>query len=218
MLKQYRVILFDLDGTLTDPKEGITKSAAYALHRLGIEVENPDDLCCFIGPPLIDSFQEYCGLARSQAELAVQYYRERFREKGVFENLLLGGVPPMLQDLKKQGKRLAVASSKPEVFAKQIAEYFEIAPYFDFICGCGLDGARNTKAEVIAYALKKLGSPSRDSVVMVGDRKHDIIGARENGIDSIGVLVGYGSREELEAAGASEIAATIEQLHTMLEG
>lgn len=216
MLKQFNTVLFDLDGTLTDPKEGITKSAAYALHRLGIEVKHLDDLCCFIGPPLIDSFQEYCGLSKEQAELAVRYYRERFRTKGVFENILLDGVIPMLQALKEQGKRLAIASSKPEVFAKQIAEHFEIAPYFDFICGCGLDGARNTKAEVIAYAMEKLSNPSKESVVMVGDRKHDIIGAAQNGIDSIGVLVGYGSREELETAGANEIAETIEQLKMML--
>ena len=216
MKVNYTTILFDLDGTLTDPKEGITKSAAYALQKFGIPVENLDDLCCFIGPPLIDSFREYYGMDEEQASLAVNYYRERFREKGILENRLLDGVIPMLQRLSERGKRLAIATSKPEVFARQIAENFGIAPYFDYICGCGLDGERNTKSEVISYALDQYGNPPKSTVVMIGDRKHDIIGAKQNQIASIGVLVGYGSYQELEEAGADKIVKTISDLEQLL--
>ena len=197
--------LFDLDGTLTDPKEGITKSVSYALNSFGIQVASLDDLVTFIGPPLRDSFRKYFHFTEKETEIAVGKYREYFSETGIFENFLYQGVSEVLEQLKAHGITMVIATSKPTVFAKKITEHFGIRKYFDLIAGSELDGTRSRKSEVIDCALNLVDPLRKKLPVMIGDREHDIIGARETGIDSIGVTWGYGSRMELEAAKATRI-------------
>ncbi len=209
-------ILFDLDGTLTDPGEGITNSVAYALRAYGIEVEDKSSLNVFIGPPLHESFQKYFGFSTLLSFDAVTKYREYYRDRGIFENLLYDGVCEMLSSLKKAGKTLIMATSKPTVFADRIACHYGIREYFDVLVGSELDGTRVDKAEVIEEALKQAGSPSREKCVMVGDRLHDIVGAQKNSLFSVGVLYGYGDREELQSAGAHHIVATVSELSEYL--
>jgi len=197
--------LFDLDGTLTDPKEGITKSVSYALNSFGIQVASLDDLVTFIGPPLRDSFRKYFRFTEKETEIAVGKYREYFSETGIFENFLYQGVSEVLEQLRTHGITMVIATSKPTVFAEKIAEHFGIRKYFDLIAGSELDGTRSRKSEVIDCALNLVDPLRKKLPVMIGDREHDIIGARETGIDSIGVTWGYGSRMELEAAKAARI-------------
>ena len=216
-------ILFDLDGTLTDPKEGITRAVQYALRSYGIEEEDLDSLCPFIGPPLFDSFQEFYGFGDEQARQAILDFQTYFKRQGMFENQVYDGMAQMLSDLKKTGVRLAVATSKPEPFAKRILEHFGLSCYFDRVCGANLDETRVRKGEVIAYALEELDlckekCPDwRKEVLMVGDRKHDVQGAHEHGIPCVGVLYGYGSRTELEAAEAEFLMEDVDMLGTFLE-
>lgn len=217
-MKEYEYILFDLDGTLTDPAVGITKSVAYALGKFGIEVSDITQLNHFIGPPLLDSFMECYGFDKEKAQTAIDYYRERFKVKGIYENVVYGGVPEMLRALKNSGKKLILATSKPEPFAKEILRHFGLEEYFDYAAGSNFDGTRTAKAEVIEYALEAAGVTDKSAAIMVGDRKHDIFGAYKTGLDSIGVLYGYGSREELEAAGATYIAETVEDLTKLILG
>ena len=213
-------ILFDLDGTLTDPKEGITKSVQYALDHYGIHVEDLDSLIPFIGPPLMDSFEEFYGFSPRQAREGVQVYREYFTDRGWRENEVFPGIPQMLGKLKAAGKKLYVATSKPEVFALRILDHFGLTEYFDGVGGADLEETRTKKADVIRYTLKKAGisleGENREQAVMVGDREHDILGAKAVGIDSVGVLYGYGSREELTGAGASALAERPEDLVFLL--
>lgn len=214
MNKNY--MLFDLDGTLTDPQEGITNSVAYALEQYGIHIEEKAELNKFIGPPLKDSFMEYYGFSDEQAEEAVWKYREYFNEEGIFENKVYPGIPEMLQHLKEQGKVLIVATSKPTVYAKRILERFELIKYFDDVQGSELDGRRTKKDEVISYALDQNHISDKNRVVMIGDREHDMIGAKKCGLESIGVLFGYGTREELEKSGADKIADSVQMLEKLL--
>ena len=209
---KYQTILFDLDGTLTDPGEGITRSVAYALESFGIHVPDRKVLYPFIGPPLLDSFMEFYGFSEKDARQAIEKYREYFGKQGIFENELYSGVPEALEELKKAGGRLVLATSKPEPYAKEILEHFHLMGYFDFVSGSQLDGTRSKKEEVIAYALGHCGKGAEDKALMVGDRKHDVQGALENGLPCAGVLYGYGSREELEQAGAQWILETPAQL------
>ncbi len=209
-------LLFDLDGTLTDPKEGITKSVQYALNAFGIQVEDREQLCCFIGPPLKDSFMEYYGFTEEEAIKGVISYREYFKEKGMLDNKVYEGVQSVLESLVKKGKKLYVASSKPEIFVKKILEHFKLDSYFTFIGGADLEGTRDKKADVIRYVLKECNLTDLSKIVMIGDRKHDVLGAKEVGIDSVGVLYGFGSRQELEDAGADLIAETIFDLQNLL--
>lgn len=211
----YKNVLFDLDGTLTEPAEGITNSVAYALRKFGIEEERRK-LLRFIGPPLRDSFMEYYGFSEQESELAVAYYREYFRAGGIFENRVYDGIEELLDELKREGKTIVLATSKPEEFAAMILEHFDLMKYFDFVAGATMDETRNAKADVIRYALEKAGIADARSAVMVGDRKHDVMGARENGLNSIGVLYGYGDRKELEAAGATYIVETVTELRNFL--
>lgn len=214
MEKQY--ILFDLDGTLTDPMIGITKSVQYALRAYGIEVERLEDLCPFIGPPLRDSFMKYYGFDPDQATEAIWKYREYFSVTGLYENKEYAGIKEMLSALQAAGKKLYVATSKPELFAKKILEHFQMAEYFTFIGGASMDEVRVKKGDVIRYVLEENQITDLCQVVMAGDREHDVIGAKEAGVESIGVLYGYGSREELEAAGADKIVSTVEELRNLL--
>lgn len=211
----YQKICFDLDGTLTDPKLGITKSVQYALKSFGIEVADLDELEPFIGPPLKGSFMEQYGMSEEDAVRAIAYYREYFREQGMLENEIYPGIPALLRDLRLQGKKLMVATSKPTVFAVPILEHFQIAHYFEEIAGSELDGTRSDKAEVIQHVLER-HPLACTQVVMIGDRKHDIIGAHKNQIDSIGVAYGYGSMEELKQSKPVYIVDTVEQLAALL--
>ena len=215
-MQNKNVVLFDLDGTLTDPALGITKSVAYALESFGIHTDDLGMLCKFIGPPLKDSFMEYYGFSEEQALAGVEKYREYFRDKGIYENKLYPGIKEMLEKLKDNGMKVILATSKPKIFADIILEHFDIMKYFDLVCGCELDGTRGKKSEVIRYALDTAGISEPDSAVMVGDRKHDVIGAKEVGIMCIGVLFGYGGYEELKEAGADEIVETVEELGEVL--
>lgn len=207
-MAKYQYYLFDLDGTLTDSGMGITNSVKHALKKYGIEEQNMETLKKFIGPPLAESFQKYYGFSVEESKRAIGYYREYYQRDGIFENEVYDGIPELLETLKGAGKTLIVATSKPELFAEQILEHFKLAPYFDCIAGASMDESRVDKAEVIAYALKKYGTEKKEGMVMIGDREHDIIGAKKNGLDSIGVLFGYGSREELEKARADHIVET----------
>ena len=208
----YQYILFDLDGTLTDPKLGITKSVAYALKSYGIQVDDLDSLLKFIGPPLQESFVKYYGFSEEQGAEAVEKYREYFKPYGIYENKVYDGVENMLTELVKCGKKVILATSKPTVFANVILEYFHLDKYFTCAVGSELDGSRVKKGEVITEALRRAGVTDKSLAVMIGDREHDILGAKENGIDSIGVLYGYGDRAEHEAAGAGMIVESVEEL------
>jgi phosphoglycolate phosphatase len=212
----YEYILFDLDGTLTDSGIGITNSVMYALQKYGIEVSDRNQLYKFVGPPLLDSFEKFYGFSKEEAKTAVEYFREYYRDKGIFENLVYDGFQDLLKSLKDKRKILIVATSKSEVFAKQILEHFDIAKYFTYIAGSNLDGTRVKKGEVIKYALESCNIIDLSKAIMIGDREHDIIGAKEVGISSIGVLFGYGDRNELEKAGADFIVDTVEDIGKVL--
>lgn len=205
-MAKYHYYLFDLDGTITDSEMGITNSVKHALKKYGIEETDQDKLRKFVGPPLADSFMKYYGFTKEQAQKGIEYYREYYTNGGMFENEVYDGIPELLQKLKDAGKVLIVATSKPELFAKQILEHFDLSKYFDCIAGASMDESRVNKDEVIAYALDLYGiSEHKEEMVMIGDREHDIFGAKKNDLDSIGVLFGFGDLKELQAAGADYI-------------
>ncbi len=208
----YQTVLFDLDGTLTDPGVGITNSVMYALKKYGIEVSDRRELYKFIGPPLQESFESFYDFSEEKAREAVSYYREHYSKTGIFENKVYEGMEETLKKLKNSGKNLVVATAKPELFANQILEHFHLSRYFSFVAGANMDGTRTRKEEVIDYALKSCGISEHSQTVMVGDRKHDVLGAARFGIDTIGVLYGYGTREELEQAGAAYFAERPEDI------
>ena len=213
----YQYLLFDLDGTLTNPKEGITKSVQYALHHFGIDVYDPYTLTSYIGPPLIPSFMEFHGLTQEQALEALQVDRQRFASVGRFENEVLEGVPEMLCALKQKGRFLAVASSKPEAYVIRILEHFDLLQYFDEVVGASMDEKRSAKKDVIEEALHRMGkAPGDRNVLMIGDRMHDIEGARLCGLDSLGVYTGFAADGELEAAGATYVFHSIRSMADFL--
>ena len=218
----FQYCLFDLDGTLTDPREGITKSVQYALRKQGIEEPDITKLEFFIGPPLRDTFMKYYDMSREKAEESVAFYRERFAPIGVLENQIFDGVAELLAALKKQGVKVAIATSKPTVFVQQILEHFEIARYFDVIVGSELDGRRDSKEEVVEEALRQLEILQMDDAVkkslcaMIGDREYDIQGAKAHGLTGVGVRFGFAKEGELEAAGADFIVETVAQLQQLL--
>lgn len=208
----YQYVLFDLDGTLTNPEIGITNCVMYALEKFHIQVEDRKVLYPFIGPPLTYSFQTYYGFSEEESELAVKYYRERFSVKGLYENEVYDGVENMLQELKQSGKIIVLATSKPEEYAIEILKHFDLYKYFDSIAGATMDGSRGEKADVIRYALEIAGIDDSSKAIMVGDRNYDILGAKEHGLDSIGVLFGFGDYEELTNAGATHIVKTVQEI------
>ncbi len=212
----YQYILFDLDGTLTNSELGITTCVQHALKKFGIEVDDRSKLRPFIGPPLGESFRVYYGLSEEESEQAIRYYRERFSVKGLYENEVYEGVEKTLQTLKDSGKKLIIATSKPEKFTLLILEHFDLLKYFDFVAGATLDGSRGEKADVIRYALEMYGIEDKSEVIMIGDRKFDILGAKENGLASMGVLYGFGDKEELTEAGADCIVETAEDIVKVL--
>ena len=212
---QEKCILFDLDGTLTDPFRGITRSVQYSLEKFGIHAVL-EELKCFIGPPLIDSYEKYFDFSEEQAKLAVGYYRELYNDGGAkFDNRVYDGIPEMLGKLRNSGKKIILATSKPLIFAEQILEHFGLQKYFDRCFGCELDGRRTRKDEVIEYAVEQYEINKNDAV-MVGDREQDVIGAHKNGIKCIGVRWGYAEENELEEYGADWIVSTIEELERIL--
>lgn len=204
----YRYVFFDLDGTITDPGMGITNSVMYALDKYNIKVENRSELYPFIGPPLHESFQKYFSFSEEESFRAVEYYREYYRTDGIYENRVYDGVEEMLKALKEQGRTIVLATSKPEQFAIEILEHFHLMQYFDVVAGATMDAARVDKSDVIAYAIRQGNISDKKSTIMVGDREYDILGAKANGMSSIGVLYGYGSEEELKKAGATHLAAS----------
>lgn len=212
-MKQY--LLFDLDGTLTDPMVGITSSVQYALEKFGIHVRYLKELIPFIGPPLAESFQKFYGFSKEDAEKAIQYYREYYAPKGIFENEVYEGIPEMLAHLTEAGFTLLVATSKPTVFARKVLKHFGMEDYFSFVGGSELDGSRTKKAEVISYILKTCGIEAKEAI-MIGDRRHDIEGGKDCGLESVGVLYGYGTEQELTEAGADHIIRTVAELEDYL--
>ncbi|TYS86106.1 HAD family hydrolase [Rossellomorea aquimaris] len=217
-MNNYKIILFDLDGTLSDPKEGITKSVQYALENLDVAVPDVHDLECFIGPPLQVSFAEYYDFDEGKTKRAIDFYRERFKEKGMFENKLYSNIPSLLETLKEKGFTLVVATSKPTVFAEQIVKHFNIDQFFSLIAGSSLDGTRTSKTEIIQYILDIYNEYEPGNFIMIGDRKHDIIGAHNTGIDSIGVTYGYGSFEEISESDPIYIVKNVVGIKDVLVG
>lgn len=215
-MKNYDIILFDLDGTLTDSSPGIINSIIYALEKYNISVDDMSVLKKFLGPPLHESFKEFYGFDDEKAMEAVKYYREYFSTKGLLENEVYDGIYELLKCLLDNGKRLILATSKPQQFTDRIMCHFDLAKYFEFVAGSNMDGTRSKKADVIEYALQKCKIKDKSRVVMVGDRKHDIIGANAVGIDSIGVEYGYGDYDELNTAGATQIAKTVSDLKSIV--
>lgn len=216
MKKNYDYIFMDLDGTITDPMIGITKSIQYALKYFNIEVEDINTLTKFIGPPLKDTFSQDYKFDEKQTVEAIEKFRERFSEVGLFENVVYNGMEEFLKELKNNGKILMVATSKPQFFAEKILDHFSLKKYFSFIGGSNMDETRSKKSEVIEYVLSENNIKDLSKVVMIGDRKHDIIGAKELGIDSIGVLYGYGNYDELKEAGANFIIKDLNELLNIL--
>lgn len=204
-------VFFDLDGTLTDPKEGITRSIQYALERLDAPVPETDALLWCIGPPLRASLAQLLGGDDDAAGEALALYRERFAETGLYENAVYAGIPDVLRELKDQGKRLFVATSKPHVYAERIVEHFGLDECFEIVFGSELDGTRAEKTDLLQYAVAQTGTDPAEAV-MIGDRKHDMLGARNNDLSCIGVLYGYGSEAELQAAGAQQLVSSPEEL------
>ena len=209
-------VLFDLDGTLTDPFLGITRSVAYSLKSFGIEVDDLETLKPFIGPPLDVSFREYYHMDEAQSWKAVETYREYFSKKGLFENKVYEGMEDFLQSLLNMDMKLYVCTSKPEVFAKEILDHFSLTPYFTGIYGATLDGSLKNKGDVIAHCIKQEQLNIQDCM-MVGDRQHDIVGAHQNQIPCIGVLYGYGSLEEFQEYHCDYIAKDLIELKKIIE-
>ena len=215
----WETILFDLDGTLTDPAEGITKAVEVALNHYGITVEDRSTLNKFIGPPLDESFPEFYGFNDEQVREATRVFREYFGRQGWAENIPYPGIDKLLGDLKAAGKKLIIATSKPEEFAVRIMNHFGLAQYMDVIAGASTDNQEGAKkANVIRKALQRAGVEDLSSVVMVGYRRHDVAGGHEVGMKVIGVLYGYGDRAEHEAAGADYIVEDIPSLEKLLLG
>jgi phosphoglycolate phosphatase len=216
-MKRKEYLFFDLDGTLTDPGLGITNSVRHALSFYGFAEEDREKLYPFIGPPLADSFEKYYGFDREKAFEAVMHFREYFSQRGIFENQVYPGVEELLKSLSDSGRKVVLATSKPEPYARRILEHFHLLPYFTQVCGATMDEkTRSEKKEVIAYALMQSGAePSQ--TVMIGDRKYDVLAARELGLATVGVSYGYGSSEELKGAGCDRICHSVGELKELLE-
>lgn len=208
-----KTILFDLDGTLTDSGEGIINCAALALEHFGLPVPDREAMRVFVGPPLHETFVRF-GVPAERTEEAISVYRSRYVPIGKFENAPYPGIQELLEHLKDQGHRLFVATSKPENMSVEILEKFGMAHYFEAICGASMDQSRSTKEAVIAYLLERNGSA--DNMIMVGDTKFDVLGAKAHGIPTIGVAWGYGETEDMRSAGAIAIAETMEELEALL--
>lgn len=211
-----KYVLFDLDGTITDPKEGITKSVQYALKKYGIEVENLDELCPFIGPPLYKSFEDFYGFSHQQAMEAVEEYRVYYRDRGIFECTVYDGIPELVKELHGRGIKVMLATSKPEEFAIKLLEHFDLMKYFDVVAGSTMSSSRVEKADIIRYAMSQIENFDINEAYMIGDRKFDYIGAAECGMRCILIGFGYGEQEELEACEPFAIKKTVAELAEFL--
>ena len=210
-----KLFLFDLDGTLTDSSKGITKAVSFALQSFGIEVEDLQQLCCFIGPPLPESFQKFYHFSPEECARATEVYRTYYNKTGKFENIPYPGIKELLQELRASGKLTMVATSKPQQTACEILEHFELLPLFDMVAGSVPEEGRYKKTDVLSWLLSQITIP-KEQIVMIGDHPDDILGAKENGIDSIGVLYGFGKKEEIESASPTHMVQSVEELHTLL--
>lgn len=215
-MEKYQYILFDLDGTLTESHEGIINSVLYALEKKGIHENDREKLMTFVGPPLLDSFMKHYGMTQEEAVELIHVYREYFDRRGWKENRVYDGVPQMLDRLKSAGKKLFVATSKPEPAARKIVKFFQLDSYFEDIGGSTLDGRISRKGDVIDMVIGRIGEEHRKEMIMVGDRKHDVIGAKENRLPCVGVLYGYGNLRELTEAGAASVCLTPEEVSDIL--
>ena len=215
-MSKYEYLFFDLDGTLTDSAEGITNCVEHALNKFGISVNDKSELRRFVGPPLVPAFMEFYGFSESDAKQAVAYYRERFKDVGIFENRVYDGIPALLASLKSKGYKSVVATSKPEQFATRIIDHFGLDDYFLLVAGATFDGKISSKQEVIEHAIRSLKIENFSDILMIGDRHHDVDGAKSLGIDSLGVLYGYGNREELAEAGATYIAESVSDIEDII--
>ncbi len=211
-MKKYDIILFDLDGTLTDPEAGLVSGFEYAFRKLGVDYGERESLKRFIGPPLFDEWQKVFGFTPEESAHAIEIFREYYDIYGWWDNKPYDGIKRALEELKKSGKTLAVATSKPEDTAKRVLNLFDLTKYFDFIGGALRSTQRDKKSDVIEYVLSSLSSPSKEKTVLVGDRRFDFEGARAAGIDSVGVLWGHGSRQELSACGFAKIISSPDEL------
>lgn len=214
-MKNKEYILFDLDGTITDSKEGILTAVKYAMDAYGIKEEDEERLNMFIGPPLIDAFTTYDGVDEEQGQKLVSKYREFYKDKGIYMFRVYDGVPEMIKKIKKAGKKVYLATAKPIVFAERIIEKIGITEYFDGLYGASMDASRNKKEQVIAYVIEK-EQLEKEKILMVGDRDNDVEGANINGIDVLGVLYGYGTKKELEEAGCKNFAKTVKETETII--
>jgi phosphoglycolate phosphatase len=215
-MSDFHTILFDLDGTLTDPSEGIFNSFHYALNKLGITETKPQEMISLIGPPLQVSFRKRYKLHGQDIERGVAFYREYFGKKGLFENELFAGIPELLNALKGKGKRLLLATTKADIYADRILDHFNIRNYFDYLSCATYDGSRVDKGEIIAYALKETEVENKNKAVMVGDRKFDLQGAKDNGMASVAVTYGFGSSEELKLAQPDHTVSSVADLSRLL--
>lgn len=211
MRDSYSFVLFDLDGTISNPKLGIINSVQYAAKKMGLRDVQAAEVEAHIGPPLQETFAEVFGLGEEETKKMIGYYRDYFKETGMFENVLYPGIQELLEALKPVN-HLVVATSKPTEFAEKILSYFQIEQYFELVVGSTLDGTRTKKREIIRFILEQYGEYNPEDFVMIGDRKQDILGARQNGIDSIGVTYGFGSPEELRGANPNHIVSTVSEL------
>jgi len=215
-LKKYDIIAFDLDGTLSDPSRGLISSFVYAFKKMGVDYGDPESLRRFIGPPIYEEWQKDPGFTPEESSRALLIFREYYQVYGWWDNELYQGVPEMLAELKSKGKKIILATSKPEVFAKKILRLFDIAKYFDFIGGAATDKTRDKKHEVLEYSLAAVGADEHSRAILVGDRIYDAEGARLVGIDSLGVMYGHGSREEVLSAGFTLTAEAVTDINKIL--
>ncbi len=212
----YSTVFFDLDGTVINSERGILNSVEYALKKYGAEIPPRTELNFFLGPPLENSFAKLLDISRQEAQTLVKYYREYYPKKGIVEVEMYSGIVSLLEKIKKSGRKTVIATSKPEEFAVRILKHLGIAELFDVIAGATFDNSRSEKPDVLAYAIEKAGVTEIKTAVMVGDRKYDCTGAKHFGMDSIGVLYGFGDFEELMGAGATYIAETVEDIYKFL--
>ena len=210
---EQKVILFDLDGTLTDSGEGIINCVVFALNHFGLPVPPREELRSVVGPPLHDSLARY-GVPPQKLDEAVAAFRSRYNPIGIYENVPYPGIRELLEELKRDGNKLCVATSKPEEMANRVLGHFDLASYFDTVCGGSMDESRSSKSDVIAYLLEQNGRA--DNMIMIGDTKFDVLGAAAHGIPTIGVAWGYGETADMQTAGAVAIAQTPEHLLKLL--
>ena len=215
-MKKYEIIAFDLDGTLSDPAEGLISSFEYTMKKLSLSYESRESLKRFIGPPLYDEWRRCFSFTETEADRAIAVFREYYSVYGWWDNRIYPGVVELLSAIKDSGKKIILATSKPEVFARKILKRFDIERYFDFISGACGEKVRDKKHEVLEYALASLGEINRNNVILVGDRKYDAEGARLCKVDSLGVLYGHGSCEEIAEAGFTYIAKTVSDVGKIL--